>query len=572
MVGRLGWGAVPLRLWLGLLVAVAGGVVTYLGVRQGVVLNQPPAAFKAAPLLLILAIAPAVLAVGAVTLGKAPTGAGILTGAAFLAPGLALVDAQFVVDPLVASRPEIMVPTSLATLATANGVYLLLAGHVLAAVAGVLAAGRAGAGPDSDYYAALDASLSPTGRGRAVGWALTAGAVTAVGLLFPPFDSDNAFIVARDLIGSPALVRFGGLLIVLTILVGSVAAAVDPRPPIAKGMAVGMFAGLCWLVLPQLAAVARVDWLHLEPWPVIALVPVGLLAVVLLVSGDRTDDETGDVKVEGSPVLAGVAGTVTGIVALVGGMGSLVVATVDQPASYANRPLIPAGIVLVVLGALLFTRWSGAVRPAFVVALAAVPLVGLAALDTAFTATTVGTVIPGLRVGTPDTHVGAAAWFIIGALVLTAVSAVVAAVAGGAEHDDVDETKRTLHLRYAVPAGGAVLFALGAFTSPTITADGFTPAGIFTEFRLASWGLLLAALVVLGTTVLAAFARPMRAASMLLGAAVVVGVRLLDLPLTGGRVEGAHAGGGTWLSLACLVALIVAAIAAMTDPDRHAAE
>ncbi len=569
MVGRLGWGAVPLRLWIALVASIAGGVVTFVAVQHGVVLDQPSAAYKAAPLLLIIAVAPAVFAVAAVTFGKAPTAAGILTGAAFLAPGLALIDAQFIGDPLVASRPEIMVPTSLAPLTVASGAYLLIVGHVLAAAAGLLAAGRAGAGIDSDYYAALDVSLSTAGRGRAVGWALAAGAISAVGLLFPPFESDNAFIVARDLIASPDLVKFGGLLVVLTVLIGSVATAVNPRPPIAKGVAVGMFLGLCWLVLPQLAAVARVGWLHLVPWPVLALAPVGLLAVVMLVVGERADDDAGDVKIEGSPVLAGVLGVVTGVAALVGGFGALVVSSVDQPASYANRQLVPAGIVIILLGVLLFTRWAWATWPAFVVALGAVPLVGLAALDTAFTATTVGNIIPGFPVATADTRVGAAVWFIIGALVVAAVSAVVAAVVGGGERDDVDETKRVLHTRYAVPAGGAVLFALGAFTSPMIKASGYTPAGIITEFRLESWGLLLAALAVLGAAVLAAFARPVRAASLLLGAAVVVGVRLLELPLTGGRVEGAHAGGGTWLSLACLVALVVAAVAAMTDPDKE---
>ena len=567
VVGRLGWGATPWRLWLALLASVAGGVVTYLATRQGVVLDEPPAAYKAAPLLLVIAIAPAVLAIVAITVGQAPVAAGILGGAALLAPGLALVDAQFIQDPLSASRPEIMVPTSLAELTVANGAYLLLGGHALAAVAGLLAIGRAGAGPDSDYYAGLDASRST--RGRAVGWAIAAGAVSAVGLLFPPFQSDNAFIVAQDLIASPSLVKFGGLLIVLTVLVGSIATAVNSRPPVARGLAIGMFLGLCWLVLPQLAGIARVDWLHMEPWPVLALAPVGLLAVVLLVTGERTD-EKGDVTLDGSPIFAGVLGILTGIAALVGGFGALVVASVDQPASYANRQLIPAGIVIVVLGGILCTKWAGVTRPAFVVALGAVPLVGLAALDTAFTATTVGSIIPGFPVATPDTRVGAAVWFIVAALILTVVAAVVAAVAGG-ERDD-DEGKRTLHTRYGIPAGGAVLFALGAFISPMIQAAGFTPAGIFTEFRLASWGLLIALLVVLGAAVLAAFSRPVPAAALLVGAAVVVGVHLLEYPMTSGRVADAHAGSGTWLSLACLVALVVAAVAAMTDPNRDATE
>ncbi|MFL6119295.1 hypothetical protein [Actinophytocola sp.] len=547
---------------------MAGAVLAFVGVRQGLVVDEPAAAFGSGPLLLVLAALPAVLAIVCVLLGRAPTAAGVLTGAALLAPGLALVDAQFIQDALLASRPEIMVPTSLAALTPAAGVYLLLAGHLAAAVAGVLAAGHAGADPDSDYYAALDAGRDERGRGRAIGWALAAGAVSVVGLLFAPFESDNAFIVAQDLVASPALVRYGGLLIVLTVLIGAVAAAVNTRPPLARGMALGLFVALAWLVVPQLAAVARVDWLHLTPWPLRAIIPVGLLAAALFVVGDRGAREKADIQLAGSPVVTGVLGVLTGVATIVAGVTALVVAHVDQPESYANRQLLPAGIVLVLLSAALFTRAASAVRPALVVALGAVPLVGLAALDTAFTATTLGTVMPGFPVAASDTRVGAAVWFTIAAFVLAAAAAIAAGITGGAERDDVDRTQRAPHLRYGIPAAGAVLFAIGAFASPMIRAPGFAPPGIFTEFRLASWGLLIGLLVIVGAAVVASFARPARAAALLFGAAVVAGVRLLELPLTGDRVSGAHAGGGTWLTLACLVTLVAAAVAAATDPHR----
>ncbi|TDV41374.1 hypothetical protein [Actinophytocola oryzae] len=564
--------AAPLRLRLGLLASVAGAVLTFLGVFQGLVDDAPPPAFHSMALLLVLACAPAGLAILAVAVGRAPTAAGILTGAAILAPGLALIDAQFLGDALEASRPELMVPTSLAPLTPAAGAYLLLVGHAVTALAGLLVIGRAGADPDSDYYAALDAGTDL--NRRAIGWAIAAGAVSVIGLLFSPFSSDNAFVVASDLIASPDLVRYGGLLLVVSVLVGCVAVAVNPAPPLARGMAVGLFAGLSWLVLAQLAAVARVEWLHLQPWPICAIAPIGLLALMLFLTGDLTGDDTKrDVQFEGSPIATGVLGVLTGLATLVASFGSLVVNDIDQPESYANRQLLPAGIVIIVLGAVFFTRWAGVMRPAFVVALGAVPLVGFAALDTAFTATTVGNVIPGLTVDTGDTRVGAAVWFIIVALVFLVVAIVLAAVAGGSDRDeDVDLSKRTMHLRYGLPAGGAVLFALGAFTSPMIKAAGYKSPGILSDFRLASWGLLIGLLVVLGAAVLAAFSRPARAAALLLGAAVVVGIHLLELPMTGGRAADSQAGAGTWLTLACLVALVVAAVAAMTDPNRHTAE
>jgi hypothetical protein len=403
---------------------------------------------------------------------------------------------------------------------------------------------------------------------------LLAGTISAVGLLLPPFRSDNAFVVAHDLIGSPNLVKLGGLLIAVTLLVGGVAAAANPRPAHAKGMALGLFVALAWLVLPQVVAFAEVDWLHVERGgPLIALIPVGLLAVVLFVRSDTTADK-GEIQLDASPLhlVTGVFGVLTGIAALVGSFGALVVVEAggDQPLSYANRQLLPAGILIVLLSVALFTRWAGAVRPAFVVALGAVALVGLATLDAAFTGTGAGNMIGGMPVAHTELRVGAAVWFAVAAIVLGGVAAVAAAVAGGAERDDVDLTNRTLHSRYAIPAGGAVLFAIGAFGSPMIKAADFTAPGIWTDFRLASWGLLIGLVVVAAAAGIAALARPARAAALLLGAAAVVGIHLLELPMTGARASDAHAGTGTWLSLACLVALVAAAVAALTDPSKHA--
>ncbi|HEX6355132.1 hypothetical protein [Actinophytocola sp.] len=544
-----------------------------MGVRQGLVVDEPLPAFGSGPLLLILAIAPAVFAVGAVLFGQAPTAAGVLIGAALLSPGLALVDAQFISDALEASRPELMVPPSLAAVTPASGAYILLAGHLVTALAGLLAVGRAGADPDSDYFAALDATASATGRRRAVGWALAAGALSVVGLLLPPFRSDNAFIVARDLIASPSLVMYGGLLIALTVLMGGVAAAADPRPPMARGIAIGLFLALAWLVVPQLAAIAAVDWLHFERGaPLLALLPVGLLAVVLFFSGSDTAEQK-EITLDASPlhVVTGVLGVLTGAATLFGAFGALLVVNTggDQPESYANRQLLPAGILIILLGAGLFTRWAGAVRPAFVIALGAVAVVGLASLDAAFTGTAANSLSLGMPVAVTDYRVGAAAWFVVAALVLAGAAAVVAVVAGGAERDDVDLSRRVFHTRYAVPAGGAVLFAIGAFASPMIKAPGFTAPGIFTEFRLTSWGLLIGLVVVVAAAVIAALARPARAAALLLGAAIVAGVHLLEFPMTSDRAADAQPGTGTWLSLACLVALLVASVAAATDPSRH---
>jgi len=546
-------------------------VFTVAGVSQGLVVDSPAAGFGSGFLLAVLALAPAVAAILFVLLGRALVGAGVLTGAALLAPGLALVDAQFLADALQAARPEVLVPTSLAVLSPGVGAYLVLAGHVATGVAGLLAAGRAGADPSSDYFAALDRTISVSARGAAMGWALAAATVSIAGLFFAPFRSDNAFLLGRDLVDSPTLVRYGGILLALTLLVGGVAAAGNARPPIARGMAVGLFAALAWLALPQVFAVAAIDWLHFERGGgLLTLVPLAVLVVILFVlRGDREPlDKPGELRLETSPLhlVTGVLGVLTGVAAICGAIGALVVVEGgDQPESFANRQLIPAGIVLVVLGAALFTRWAGAVRPAFVVSLGAIAVVGLACLDAAFTGTTIPGTAFNMPVVTAEVHVGAGVWFTVVALLLGAVAAVAAAIAGGAERDDVDVSERNLHHRVAIPVGAATLFAIGAFASPMIVAPDFTAPGIFSEFRLASWGLLIGLAVVVCAAAIAAFARPARAAGLLFGAAAVVGVHLLELPMTGDRVADASAGLGTWLSLACLVALVVSAVLAMTD-------
>ncbi|WP_459707161.1 hypothetical protein [Actinophytocola sp. KF-1] len=547
-------------------------MLTVVGVGQGLVDDSPLAGFGSGFLLAVLAFAAPVAAILFILFGRAIVAAGVLAGAALLAPGLALVDAQFIVDALQASRPEILVPTSLADLSPGIGSYLVLGGHLAALVAGVLAGGRAGADPTSDYFAALDRSVSVAGRGAAMGWALAAAVVSIAGLFFPPFRSDNAFLLAHDLVDSPALVRYGSILLALTLLVGGAVAAGSSRPALARGMGVGLFLAMAWLALPQVFAVAAIDWLHVERGGgLLTLVPLAVLVLILFfVRGERVRDgaRDGELELRTSPlhVVTGVLGVLTGAAAIAGAMGALVVVEGgDQPESYANRQLVPAGIVVLVLGAALFTRWAGAVRPAFVVSLGAVAVVGFASLDAAFTGTTLPGTAFNLPIVTVDLRVGAGTWFAVVAIVLAGFAAVAAVVAGGAERDDVDLTERTLHTRIAIPAGAAVLLAVGAFAAPMISAPDFTAPGIVTEFRLASWGLLIGLAVVAGAAAVAAFSRPHRAAALLFGGAAVVGVHLLELPMTGDRAEGATAGQGTWLSLACLLALVVAAVTAMTD-------
>jgi hypothetical protein len=386
----------------------------------------------------------------------------------------------------------------------------------------------------------------------------------------PPFRSDNAFQLGHDLIDSPTLVRAGLLLVVAAVVGGCVFAAGSARPAVARGVILGVLLGTAAVSLPEIVAGLSVDRLHPDPGPYLALIPLALLTLAIFalrgvsIADPRDDDadarEDEELELESGRVhlVTGVLGILAGVAALVGAFGpQLVVDGLPAPETYANRQLIPAGLLVGLLGATLLTnRWAAAVRPAFVVSLGSIVLVGAATLDAAFTGSGVSETV----------HIGAGVWFAAAAVVIAAAAAVSAAVAGGAERDDVDLTERALHTSVAAPAGAAILFSIGAFGFPMVTSPDFVAPGIWSEFRLASWGLVIAMLVVIAAGVISTMARPARAAALLLGAAAVVGVHALELPLTGDRTPDAAAGSGTWLAMACCLAFLVAAGIALAGP------
>lgn len=569
----LGWSDAPPQLRIALGLCVLGAVLLVAGPEFGIVDDSPGKGFASTALLTLLAVAPSLLAVALIQFGRALTGAGVLVGAALLAPGRALVDLQFAQDGLLVSRPELLVPTSLAELTPSTGLWLLLAGHLATAGAGVLAAGRAGAAPGSAYGLEVDAGPgSIVARGRAMGWALALATVAAVGLVMPPFRSNNAFLLGHDLIDSPTLVRVGLLLVAVAVLAGCVFAAGSVRPAVACGVVLGVLAATAAVSLPAMVAGLTVDRLSPGLGPYLALIPLVLLTIAIFVlrgvpagdpaaaDGAADGAEDGELELEAGRVhlVTGVLGILAGVAALVGAFGpQLVVDGLDDPATYANRLLIPAGLLVGLLGATLLTnRWAATVRPAFVVGLGSIVLGGAATLDAAFTGSGISDSI----------HIGAGAWFAAAAMVLAAAAAVGAAVAGGTERDDVDLTERTVHTSVAAPVAAAILFSVGAFGFPMVTSPDFVAPGIWSEFRLASWGLVIAMVVVIAAGVIATMARPARAAALLFGAAAVVGIHALELPLTGARTPDAAAGSGTWLAMACCLAFLVAAGVALAGP------
>jgi len=591
----------------------------------GLLTDQPPAGFGATPLLVLLAVLPPVLAAGFVLSGRALTGAAVLVGTALLAPGAALADLQLVHDVPLVSRPELLVQTSLAELAPAAGLWVLLAGHVVTAVAGALAVGKAGATPESTYAVEVDGGEDLVGRNRLdepadptathgsgsrgpLGWTLFFCGVAVIGLLMAPFRSDNAYLLAHGVADSPPLALAGCLVVVAAVVFGGVYAGTAPRPEVTRGAVLGLLAGVAAVTVPNIVSGVAVPGLRPALGPYLALAPVLLLAIVVFVlpslrpaalttdsipeyrsgregrrvSGVRgaargrqpirrttTDEVELTLGARGMHLATGVLGVLAGAAAFVGAFAAQLVLApeltsllasegVAPPETFANRQFVPVAILLVLLGGALLTPLASVVRPAFVVSLGSVALVGAGTLDAALTASDVS----------DEVRLGAGFWFVIAALVLAAVAAVFAAIAGGVERDEVDlsaEIGTAADRKMLGPCVAAALLGVGAFGLPMIDAAGFTAPGIWTEFRPASWGLLAAVAVVAAACLVAVRARPVRAAALLLGAVAVVGVHLLELPLTGARVAEPSAGLGTWLSLACVVALLVGVLSALMN-------
>jgi hypothetical protein len=603
---------VPSRLRLGLLLAVLGAVLVAIGPELGVVPGGPPPGYGSGPLLILLALLPALLAVGLVLASQPIAAAGVLVGVALLASGRALLDFQLAVDALAVSRPELLIPTTLSPLSSGTGLWLLLAGHGVTMVAGLLAAGRAGAEPGSAMAMEFEESTHPVPgldldsgaddpvgrdarpatvglRGR-LGWVLAAAVITALGLLMPPFRSDDAFQPARDLTGGPTLVMVGGMLISVAVLLACVIAASTAPRILARGVLLGVSAAALGVLVPAQAAGFLVDRLSPDWRSFLAIVGIlGLVALAVWPTTAGRDARGGPSALSDETwragrlhVAAGVLGLLAAAAAVGGFLNDLLVLEIPedqpisatdrlyllsgaQPVTYAGNLLLPVGVLLGVLGVLLLVpRVAPIARPAFNLALVTVPLAGMLAVDAVVTASRTGAAI----------RPGAGIWLTVSAMVLAAVAVVCALIAGGIERDDVDLSEHRPNLMMAAPATAAVLFAFGAFGLPILEAPDYVPAGVWSEFRLASWGLVLSLVTVVSATVIAVLSRPSRAVALLLGAAAVVGVHLLQWPLTGARVPDSSPGAGAWLSLACVAGLLISAVLAVTarpEPARRPA-
>lgn len=545
---------------MALAVGMAGGLLIAVGSLLPIVSPDTPRGFTSGPLLFVLGLLPIAVAVTFALRGSAAAAGGVLMAAALFAPGRALADAQLAVEGGTAGRPEFALPSSLQHLHGNVGLWLILVGHVATLVAGVLVAGL---GDRGDMVASSE--RRPGSYQGPVLAALGLGAVAAVGLVAEPFTSNTPFLLARGVLDAPVTALVGGLLIAIAVPLAATIAVTSNDSAVAKGCLLGSATVVLAVALPKLVSGLAVRGLG-PAWGPYGAVAAAVGLVVFAFVTDRTvstdedrDDvgEPADLNLPGQSRLhlaTGVAGLLAAGAALVGADTKLYVLPPDLPATadVSGRPLIPAAIVLAVCSILvLVPRWAALARPAVAVAWVGMLLAGTQAFDTALTATDIDKVT-----------IGPAFWASGLAMLAALVGGCCAGLAGGVEREDVDLSEVTWQPMVMAPGAAAAALAFGAFGLPLFEAPGYTPPGIWSTPAFASWGLGFALVAVCAAALLAPFCRPVRGAALMLGAAGIVAVRLLTLPLTMSEAHDATTGPGFLLGIACLVALLAGAVTA----------
>ncbi|WP_253829625.1 hypothetical protein [Prauserella aidingensis] len=533
--------------------------------------------------LVVVAALPLVLAGAFAVRGAAVAAAGVLIGAAALAPGRAVLDLQFAAEPSRASRPELYLPSDLYAHSAAPGLWLLVAGHVVTVVAGVLAL-RARAGGEAG-------SADGTDPGRRLAVAVSAAVAAAIGLVMQPFTSSEVYLLAQNAFEGPLVAMAGYLLVAAALPVTAAIAVSSGDTDLVRGSLLGAAASAAGLAVPAVVAALGLDTLGLSVGPVLTLAGLAVLVVAALVrmpAAEAAGEDETPVRLPGSVRLraaAGVGALVAAGCAVIGAVTPQLQTqgSIAAPESPARWSLLAAGLVVGVLGvAMLLPRTAVLVRPVLSVAWVGVLVAGTAVLDTAVTAT-------GSAGGVASSGPGVV-WTWI-AMFVAAVTACASVVAGAVERDDVDDAapadaaddaeadddaadggaaeadsgrSSVLLLGALVVAGVLTVVAFGL---PVFTAPDYVAAGLWARFGTPSWGLLAGTAVVLGGLVLAARSRRAPAVGVLCGAGVVLALHAASFPLSRGEIAGASAGAGFWCAFAAVVVVLVAAMAAaLTRP------
>ncbi|MFB9727871.1 hypothetical protein [Haloechinothrix salitolerans] len=555
--GRMG---IVMAVVLAGVAALAQSVAALVGVVTGA---EP--AFLAWPLLVLFAALPAGFAFLLVVRGMSGNAAGVLAGAGLIAACGVVADMQVAIDATRMARPELLLPQIEVSPAWWS-LGLLLAGKLLAAVAGVAALRSARLLPD-------DTSDRERVRQPLALLAAAFGLLVGLGALLSPYTSTDPLLLDSAALDGPPFVLAGAVLLAIAVPVVAALGVANRAGGVVTGILGGLaLGGLPLAVLPLVAA-WRLAFVHPTVGPVLVLVGVGGLAslatmpnrwlVGLLARRADGVGGDGDAHVPPPRVLYAIAGglaIVASASAIAGAMTSLVIGPdgreVGSPAQFL---LYPVGLGLGLLGVAAFlpavTAW---VRPIFSVAWTGALLVGTQVLSVPIAADELPI----------ETTPGAAGWWTFGTVVMTVLLAVCSLVAGVVEREETGRSPAVADAEVSggiggmLIGGGSVLagaLVFGAFLLPVVRSPDYVPSALTGEIDVAFWGVLLVTLAVLGALGLVPRSGQASAVGLLTAVTGVVGLRLLESYAVGRRYD-VTIGLGAWFAIGAIVVLVALAI------------
>ncbi|WP_156042431.1 hypothetical protein [Rhodococcus sp. UNC363MFTsu5.1] len=584
-------------------VAIAAVALALLGVAAtavapvlGVVRQEtgPAVAAAAVTAVVCAALAPALAVLALV--GRRPAVAGtVLAGAGGVSLGLVVLDLQLLDDAINANRLELFRPLTAASLDAGSGAYAILAGHVLAVLAGLLGLVAAARASHADGYGHSDyPDHDGAGVGSRIGaglsiLAVAAAVVLAAALFAPPLRSTDPVLLVPAVVESAAPMALGAGLIGVAVLIVVAAALAAISPLGAAGAIVGAAVAALGVVGVRLVAgLLAGDGVSVGPGSVVALAACAVLiavgCVIPAAAAARARRGLAQLLAQSAaaataPAAAGgsksaararaaaaerarvgrwhVATAVVGISAgLLGAVGALlpvlsVPAGVPEPRILATRVVLLAGVVLVIACVwLLLSEFAALVRPAVGVLWAAQVMAVAAALQ----ALVVAGDLPGVGPGP-----GAALLAV--STVAAAATGLLALCAGSAERDGID-TSVDVPVRLPVLIVGSVaaLASVAALGLPLYRGVDFGPDSFaHWPWGWDLWGRALLAVVIVAAVLVAARSRAARGASLMIGAVTGMSVYLMGWPLTRARVAEPAMGAGAVCGLVAVALLAVTA-------------
>jgi hypothetical protein len=541
--------------------AVAGPADGTGAAVEGAAVGGP--AFGVWPLLVVLAVILPVLAMVLLLARQRAAALGLVAVAGLVAGCRFVADLALLESPLTAGRAELWVPHGIDPVRAGAGAWLLLAGQLCTAAAGVFAlaeSGRCQGGHGFDVPAGLPRATRPV-----VPVAVSFAVMAAAGLLAAPLRSTDPYVSARSAFDAPASVSLGGFAIAVGIVLATGLACSSPDHRVTVAGLVAAALAVVGIALPRVVVAALAPDLGVAPGPVVALLgAVGLATSARWVSVRAWSGiSSGAEWAWPRPMLAEGGRVLAGLLCLLSG-GCAVFAfflhplrlagDLSQPRISMTGLLLCTGLVVAAVGWLTaMPRRGPLLRPALAVVAMAMPMAA---------AEYVSAVMGVLDLTGVDAGMGC--WFAVAAVLTALAGALVSVVSGGFERDDVDLTGRSFSGPTAPVAAGAAVLALPAFMLPLVNGAGRGVTGVVQgPFGLPSWALLAAMSVTLGIGLLGPRCRPIPAAVLYTGGCVLLVLRLARVPFGPRPLPATGLAEGAWATVLCLLLLLVAATIAV---------